>query len=272
LKVLQAIDCSRAYQELGYPSLFQYAVSGLKLSEGSAYNFITVARKAAQIPELQREITEGSLSVSKARKIVPVLTPENQFDWIARAKSLPQRVLEREVARVAPRTATPEKVTYVTESRFNLNLGVEETLMQGLQRVQDLESQRTHSAVTLVAALQAMVALYLERNDPVLSRERRSGTLPGTQPVARQAVNFPVLQRQARSPISAATRHRITLRDGARCTQVEPDGNRCAQRRWLDIHHVNPLSEGGTDALENLVTLCSAHHRQRHVVYDKTGS
>ena len=54
------------------------AVDRLKLSESTALNFINVARKAVQVPALQAEIRAGHVSVSKARKIVPVLTPQNQ--------------------------------------------------------------------------------------------------------------------------------------------------------------------------------------------------
>ncbi len=32
----------------------------------------------------------------------------------------------------------------------------------------------------------------------------------------------------------------------------------------LDIHHILPISEGGTDCPENLVTLCKECHRTRH--------
>ncbi len=33
---------------------------------------------------------------------------------------------------------------------------------------------------------------------------------------------------------------------------------------YLEVHHVVPLSEGGLDALENVVTLCPNCHRKRH--------
>ena len=65
-----------------------YAVHDLKLSESVALNFINVARKSVQVPELKAEIEAGSFCVSKARKIVSVITPENKTDWIEKAKTL----------------------------------------------------------------------------------------------------------------------------------------------------------------------------------------
>ncbi|MGZ3709718.1 MAG: HNH endonuclease [Bdellovibrionota bacterium] len=58
--------------------------------------------------------------------------------------------------------------------------------------------------------------------------------------------------------------HAVNLRDEVQCTQVSSDGKRCANRRWLEIHHLKPVSEGGKNEAGNLTTLCSAHHRVEH--------
>ncbi|HEX4926196.1 MAG TPA: hypothetical protein VFV50_19030, partial [Bdellovibrionales bacterium] len=109
LRVLQDVDICRAYLHLGAKSLFEYCTTLLGLSESVAYNFITVSRKAREVPKLQDEIESGRLSVSMARKIAPVLTPENQEHWIERAKTQTQKELEREVAKVSPAKAKRER-------------------------------------------------------------------------------------------------------------------------------------------------------------------
>ena len=38
----------------------------------------------------------------------------------------------------------------------------------------------------------------------------------------------------------------------------------CTSQRWLEIHHIVPVSQGGRDEISNLTTLCHAHHKQRH--------
>src|SRR4051794_31056093 len=85
LDILQKIESTRAYRQFDHTSLFSYAVGMLKLSESTALNFINVARKSVEVPALKQEIEAGNLSVSKARKIVPVLTSENQAEWIEKA-------------------------------------------------------------------------------------------------------------------------------------------------------------------------------------------
>jgi 5-methylcytosine-specific restriction endonuclease McrA len=248
MNILQRIDHHRTYREFGYPSLFQYAVDALHLTESTTYNFINVARKARLIPALQQAIEEGTLSVSKARKIVPVLTQANQAEWITKAQTLSQKKLEKEVARVSPHAATPEKLTYLTDTRMSLTLGMSEKLAERLRRIQDLESQRRRTAATLEDVLETLATLYLERHDP-LEKAKRAHS-----PVARQASK----------KIPAALRHAVAQRDLNQCTHLTPQGTRCPKTRWLDIHHVRPLSQGGTHELSNLTTLCSAHHRLLH--------
>ncbi|MBI2607164.1 MAG: HNH endonuclease [Deltaproteobacteria bacterium] len=172
LDLLQKIDACKGFRNLGHPSLFVYAVDGLKLSESTALNLINVARKAVQIPALKNEIELGNLSVCKARKIVPVLTIQNQAEWIERAKKLPTRKLEKEIARVAPSEAFPERVRYITESRMNLSVNLDEKTMEAIHRVQDLESRRTGRAATLEETFAAMSAFYLEKLDPVAKARR----------------------------------------------------------------------------------------------------
>lgn len=53
----------------------------------------------------------------------------------------------------------------------------------------------------------------------------------------------------------------------ARKIIVSRDGNKC---KWcssnvqLEVHHILPKSQGGTDAADNLVTLCHKCHKQWH--------
>ncbi|MGZ6334261.1 MAG: HNH endonuclease signature motif containing protein [Bdellovibrionota bacterium] len=181
-----------------------------------------------------------------------MLTLENQKEWIEKAKSLPQRALEREVAKVRPELATPEKTKYVSENRLNLSLGISQKLLERIQRIQDLESQRTKSAASLEDALEAMAEIYLHRNDPLEKAKRAKPA----QLVLRQ-VEF------KREPIPAGVGHQVRVRDLSQCTDVK-NGIRCTNRRWLEIHHLKPVSQGGSNEVDNLTTLCQAHHRIEH--------
>jgi hypothetical protein len=52
---------------------------------------------------------------------------------------------------------------------------------------------------------------------------------------------------------------KIRWRDEGRC-QVPG----CLNGRWSQLHHVRFFSRGGRQRTRNLLTLCTAHHRQLH--------
>lgn len=170
LDVLQQVDQHRVYLRQGYSSLFQYVVRGLGFSESVAYNFITVARKAREVPELKASLQNGALSLSNARKIVPVLTAANQAEWLKKASELSNRQLEKEVVRVRPELATPERASYVSAHRVRLELGLEEREMLKLRRIQDLLSQTRRRSVSLEEVIAHLTGEYLRKNDPLKKR------------------------------------------------------------------------------------------------------
>lgn len=265
LCVLQEVEVARVFVKLGFTSMFNYCVQALGLTESVAANFVTVARKAREVPVLQSAIQSGSLSVSKARKIAPVLTLENQDEWVEKAKILSTRKLEEEVARVAPREAAPERIKVVAEDRLELRMGISKALQEKLKRVQDLEAQRMGRAVSLEDTLETLLEVYLETKDPVKRAERvlkRKAANDASASVTGHVNRVKASENRERVP--AAIRNQVLLRDGGRCTHLDERGERCENHRWVDIHHVLPRSEGGGNSLANLITLCSAHHRMEH--------
>lgn len=52
-------------------------------------------------------------------------------------------------------------------------------------------------------------------------------------------------------------RRRVLERDGYRC-------RKCGKPGVLEVHHVQPLDEGGDDSLGNLLTYCRGCHIEHH--------
>jgi hypothetical protein len=65
--------------------------------------------------------------------------------------------------------------------------------------------------------------------------------------------------KRMRATIAPRLRRRVLERDGYRCRMAG-----CGSTRHLCIHHRVPLAFGGTDDVENLVTLCERCHRWVH--------
>jgi hypothetical protein len=64
---------------------------------------------------------------------------------------------------------------------------------------------------------------------------------------------------RAKQTIPPATRRAVLHRDHHCCTVPG-----CRNATFLDLHHVQPRSEGGRNDIDNLITLCGAHHRAAH--------
>jgi 5-methylcytosine-specific restriction endonuclease McrA len=282
--VIQRIDKEKLFRQMGYTSLFEYVNKGLKLSESVAYGLITVARKSIEVPELKIAIEQGDLSLSQAKRVTSVITNENAGELIEKAKTLTQKQLEKEVAKINPKIATPERTRYVNEERVEIRVCVSEAVMKKIKRAQDLESQRTSSACDLEMTLEAIVDLYLEKRDPVKKSQRimDKAVLDKTEQLAKKpslrrvTQRSPSLRRVAdrshllskttrRSPIPKSIQHQVYRRDAGQCTFIDSRGQRCSSQRWTQIHHKIEMQFGGDHSLDNLVTLCFAHHRYVHL-------
>jgi hypothetical protein len=60
--------------------------------------------------------------------------------------------------------------------------------------------------------------------------------------------------------VPAAVKRAVWTRDQGRCAFVGTRG-RCAETAWLEFHHVQPYSEGGSTSLNNLQLRCRAHNQ-----------
>ncbi|MEZ4750613.1 MAG: HNH endonuclease signature motif containing protein [Bdellovibrionota bacterium] len=280
LDLIQQIDTQKLFRDLGYSSLFTYLVSALRLSESQAFNFINVARKATEVPALKTQILSGALSVSKARKIVPVLTTANQQEWIPKAIALPQKEIERQVADTQPSLKIPERLSPKTAGRTELRCGLSVEVEAKLKRAQDLLSTRKRRGVSLEETLEEVLEYYLRKKDPVrkargkqLRRSERQTATNTRTPIPKRSTAAPLIElskpvaRQVNEPrprrtryLPAPVRQTVNARDEGRCRYREPDGKRCRHTRWVEIHHLHEFSRGGPHEAPNLITLCHAHH------------
>jgi len=283
IDVLEQVENHKVYLHLGCSSLFQYGVQELRLSESVVYNLIAVMRKTKEIPALKDQIQKGNITLSNARKITSVLTNENQIEWLQKASDLTQRQLEKEIVKIRPMSAVVERASYVTEKRVKLEFGLSEKDMMQLRRAQDLVSQSQSKHSSLEETIITMSEFYLKHKDPVIKAKRiyvkkglQSLNQKSTEPVSIQVEKNPppntslmdnglILESpHKREPIPASILHQVNLRDQRKCMHVGSHGIKCNQTRWTEVHHLTPVAQGGKNCLENLTTLCSAHHKWIH--------
>lgn len=291
IEILMKIDKARVYLALGYSSLYTYAHEGLGLSEANSHAFTAVARKSKSVPELKAQISAGALSVSKAKRILSVITPANQTEWISKAVSLPKSELEREVVKANPESERRESLRIISKDRFSMKLGLSDELLKKLKRAQVLLMNKKRKNLNLEQTLEGLVDAFLKSEDPVVKAERILG--PGTESAKtlvkkesqdRTVPKNPVdpiegvpgffhprqLLGPKRNPIPATVKHQIQLRDQGQCQfggSIETKdlaSKKCGEMAYVEIHHKRAVSNGGPNTQENLITLCSKHHRFMH--------
>ena len=181
-----------------------------------------------------------------------------------------------------PRVAVVEKTKFVAKDRIELQVGGSEKFMISLRRAQDVLSQKKRRPESLEETLEAAVAIFNEKSDPLERAKRQliKGMLNSpnqqlTEPCQLNSIQPTACSTQhstsisgpgriTRAPLPALVRHKLNIKFQGQCAYQDQRGERCPQRRFLDIHHLKPVSEGGTNELENLELLCTGHHRVRH--------
>jgi 5-methylcytosine-specific restriction endonuclease McrA len=84
------------------------------------------------------------------------------------------------------------------------------------------------------------------------------------------ATNRPRPTRETRPSsrhISAAVTREVWRRDESRCAYVGPNGHRCVERAFLELHHKKPYAVGGEPTVENLELRCRRHNGYEARVY-----
>ena len=277
---LQRADECRLYLHRGHSSLFRYVCDELGFSESVAYNLITVARKAKEIPALKEEIRKGELSISKLRKVCPVINKDNQKQWLQAVKTSTSRELETRVAAENTNHTPRASLKAVAKDASRLSLDLCDASREKLDRLRDVLSSKKCMDCSLQEVLDFALESALEKHDPILKAERaekRKQKLEQKEQISEKQEENNIKKEKSphaacpgtgskkpRKPLPQKLVHELQRRDRQRCTYVSPNGKRCRGKRWLHFHHILAVARGGKDVLDNLKTLCSAHHRLVH--------
>ena len=95
---INEIDERRLYRREGSPSMIQYCMDVLHLSEGQAYRRITAARTSREFPVIVDMLKDGRIHLCGVSALSKHLTRDNHEDVLARATHKSKRYIE-ELAR-----------------------------------------------------------------------------------------------------------------------------------------------------------------------------
>ena len=96
------VDHRRLYLQRGYPSLFAFCTSALRLSEQAAYGRITASRAARRFPALLDALDAGDLTLSSIGRLAAHLSDDTVDALLESARGRSTREVERLVASLYP--------------------------------------------------------------------------------------------------------------------------------------------------------------------------
>ena len=284
----------KLYRELNYGSMRAYAMEGLGFSSTRAGDFIRLATRLEELPVVKEEVSTGQLGYTKVREIVSVADQTNEQDWVNMAKEKSRRELAIEVQQAKLLAAEQKKVDpnqgelmpRPTPTRPAaippVRIGFELTPLQNAryEAIVSKIGHRGNKADLLLDMAEALLAgqdiaprgatpeshYQIHIHDcPTCAKAVIPAPL-GDMEVAEaevEAVRCDALVHRPgernKATIPPRTRREVLARDRHRCRRKG-----CDHTRHLEIHHVRPRTENGSNETENLVTLCTACHTLWH--------
>ena len=283
--LLAKTKAEKLHQVLGYGSLSDYAERELDLSPRQAREWVRLGQTLPERPVLRKAFASGELGWTAAREVLRVASAENEAEWVQRAKELTSRNLEQLVS-ATPWGEPPAKTLPKEPARRRVVFTMDTVDAELLEKALALLRHQTGiSDLDRGAALAQMAQGFLGSQGeeaPTSPRFRKvvmecphceaatGETAETTETTARMAnCDAEVIdlrkgpKRGHRSrTIPPATRRAVLSRDRNQCAVPT-----CSCRIWLDVHHIKARWLGGDHSEENLITLCSAHHRRLHDGY-----
>ena len=269
-----------AHRTLGFPTREGYVGERLRLDPSWGRALLRIERAAQVSPAFARAYRSGAITALQAASLVPLVVADLAEVWVQRWVEIAQGFTLRRLR------VDVEKALLLYELDFEAwrrTGGLPEIEVRdawkggGEEREIGADCTQPESSADpahegtgreigagTTPVESCTVRLIVDAEVAQLWRallcsvRRRSRPVDGRLPTAGQALGVildHVLDTWGALDRKVRRAHRVFARDGWRC--VVPG---CSSMRNLHDHHVVFRSAGGSDALENRVTLCAFHH------------
>lgn len=176
LNHLKEIERRLLHLELGYGSLFEYAVTELKYSESQAQRRISAMRLLKDLPSLETKIQVGSLNLTTAsriqsfiyqsKKVNKPLDMDQKQKLVENLENKSSRECELEFLKLLPESINlKEKERVLSEDFMEVKITIRSDLKSKLTKVKSLLSHKNPNP-SYAELLELMCDLIIQQKEP----------------------------------------------------------------------------------------------------------
>lgn len=280
IRHLAEVDRRRLYAELGYSSLFDYAVRNLGYSNSAATRRIKVARAAKKLPELFGYLEEDKVTLSSLNVVSDLLLGDNgkqvlkdivnkskdETEWLVASYHPVNRIRDKVEKVLVGQVPTGQRNLFISDEnssynrreldeKFKFSFSANQEFLEKLKRVQDLRFAGNAGDISLETIFGEALDLVIKKYCPKERQERREARK------AKRELKRVLFKKKPFNPrhIPLWLRDEILKRDNYECSYEGTNG-KCRCTVGLEIDHIVPFAKGGKTEISNLRVLCSTHN------------
>jgi HNH endonuclease len=260
---LREIEVRKLFSELGYPSLFDYAVFELKYSRGEAGRKIQAMRLLKELPQIEEKIESGALNLThicqvqslcaNKRKLEDqIISNTEKLQIFQKIENTSTRESEKILLSLSPIQPLPkERERLVTPQATEMRFVIDEKLKSSLDEVRSLLGIK-NIHMNFADLVQEMAHLSVASLKAKRFGQKRAVGIFEYRTKNTKATTAPI---DSQKTVARKTQYLVWQRDQGKCTK-------CGGGHNLNIDHIHPRALGGNNAPENLRLLCF-HCNQR---------
>jgi len=293
---LAAVEARRLYRELGFASTYAYCISTFHMSGDMAFRRVHAAKALLRFPQILPALADGRLHLTavvliasrlnrgNVESLIEAVTHRTKMQILTMlAERYPQPDVPtrlREIQSVETRRVVTSQPTALPEIAESSPMRADVSTPQKSYAPARNSSGAERSAAPPVAEFTVLVPLAPARfelrctlsqtaHDALRAAQQMlSHALPNADAaeVIERALVEMVAQLEkkhlgSRDDIPAQVVREVHERDGDQCTFLGSGGQRCEERKLLELDHIRPRSCGGKSTATNLRLRCRVHNQ-----------
>ncbi len=249
LRHFQEIEGRRLWTGAG--SLYKYIAATFGLTADQIYPRLQAMRLMRAVPEVEKKIEEGALSVTNALKAQQAFTSESKervvsleekrqvLDTLSHAST---KEADHILAQKYPETQKPcEKIKPVAQNQNLIQFYVDDVT---LKQIEELKAKYSHQMPS--GKMEDLIKILIQHDN--------------RQPKPRKRLAIKTRSRH----IPMAVKRELEKTRHLGCDHlIDGSGQRCGSKHFLQLDHIHEYSRGGTNEAHNLRWMCGFHNRHR---------